>query len=197
MRRHLPNSLTVLRFFLVPLFAALVLWGKSWGLALAALVAVFAFITDMLDGWLARRWKTFSNFGICFDPVADKAFVISAFVCLINNPKLGLSIIPFILIILREFVVMGLRVVLLISRKDLLPAEHFGKVKSAVQVWFIFVAVSFLWLESLNSVLVPLWTINWLFWLVGIFTVLSAISYLRGNSRALSEAWSSQNQSRQ
>jgi CDP-diacylglycerol--glycerol-3-phosphate 3-phosphatidyltransferase len=77
-----PNVLTVFRILLVPVLVAALLSGFSSD-ALAAGVFVVASFTDALDGWLARRHKSESNFGKLMDPLADKLLVTSALVSLV------------------------------------------------------------------------------------------------------------------
>lgn len=153
------------------------------------MVAVLAFVTDLFDGYLARRWGVVSHFGICFDPVADKIFMLSAFSALVSHPKLGLSVFPLILIIVREILVSGLRVILLVAKTGLLPAQRFGKLKSSLQFGFIFAASLFLWARSFN------WTFDLrfdlIFWAVSLFTLVSGLPYFWQHRAALAQAWTS------
>ena len=78
-RKHIPNALTFLRLCLVPVIpAAYFCWHPYAALALYA----FACFTDVIDGWLARRWVVSTPFGVAIDPVADKLMVLSVAVCL-------------------------------------------------------------------------------------------------------------------
>ena len=101
---NLPNRLTLLRIVLVPvmvLLCALSLW--PWALAVFFLAAV----TDTLDGYLARRYGLVTDFGKFLDPVADKALVVCAFICLC-----AAEVIPawFVcLTVFRDLIVDGLR----------------------------------------------------------------------------------------
>ncbi|MBI2071023.1 MAG: CDP-alcohol phosphatidyltransferase family protein [Elusimicrobia bacterium] len=188
MRANLPNQLTLSRVFLGLLFCFFVLQGGLVYLSLAALTVVAAFISDLLDGHLARRWRVVSHFGICFDPVVDKVFVLSAFAALVALPKSNLPVFPLILIMMRELLVLGLRVILLVSSSGLLPAERFGKIKAAIQFSLI-LAVNLALLggappkthEHLGTA----------FWLVGFLTVISGIPYFWKNREALRRAWAS------
>ncbi|MBQ4052045.1 MAG: CDP-diacylglycerol--glycerol-3-phosphate 3-phosphatidyltransferase [Clostridia bacterium] len=78
---NLPNFLTILRLFMVPSFVFLYFFGEE-GRYWAALVFVLAALTDVLDGYLARKWNQITDFGKLADPVADKMMQLSAIGCL-------------------------------------------------------------------------------------------------------------------
>jgi len=114
---NLPNLLTLVRIFLVPLLvAALVQQNLSihWNRTLilpndlfALTVFLAAGLTDLLDGYLARRWKQVTTVGTLLDPVADKLLVSAALISLVQTRVLPGWLV--ILIISREFAVSGLR----------------------------------------------------------------------------------------
>ncbi|MGN1090262.1 MAG: CDP-diacylglycerol--glycerol-3-phosphate 3-phosphatidyltransferase [Huintestinicola sp.] len=125
---NLPNKLTVLRVILVPFFILFALVDFPGSRILALIVFIAASITDALDGYIARSRKLVTNFGKFLDPLADKVLVISALLCFV---ELGLcSAVPVIIIIAREFMVSGLR---LLTAKDgvVVPANIWGKLKTA------------------------------------------------------------------
>src|SRR5215813_7307257 len=113
---NLPNALTILRIFFVPLLvAALVLdragfqIGRFWIANVHVAVAIFlcAAATDLLDGYLARRWKQVTTIGTLLDPIADKLLISAALISLVQ-----IHVLPgwmAILLIGREFAVSGLR----------------------------------------------------------------------------------------
>ena len=128
---NLPNSLTVGRLLVVPVFAVLLLVGGDdadvrvllWGLFTAAC------LTDVLDGRLARRWGQVTGFGIMADPIADKALVGSA---LVGLSLLGeLSWLATTIVLGRELGVTLLR--LWVARHGLIPASRGGKAKALTQ----------------------------------------------------------------
>src|SRR6266571_9426973 len=85
---QIPNALTVLRLFLIPVFVALLLasdGGHSWP---AAIVFGVAGVSDQIDGWLARRWHVESSFGKIADPLADRLLIDVAVVCLWHAGRL-------------------------------------------------------------------------------------------------------------
>lgn len=103
---------------------------------IGALLFSVAALTDLLDGYLARKSKQVTKAGILLDPIADKLLVISALIVLV-----AMEIIPAwiaIVIIAREFIVTGLRVVAL-SKDMLIPAEMGGKLKVTAQLSAIIV----------------------------------------------------------
>ncbi len=129
---NLPNAVTVLRLFLVPLLAWLLL--REDGADDASRVGAFltfavAMVTDKIDGDLARKRGLVTDFGKIADPIADKALTGTAFV--------GLSLLgelPWwvtIVVLVRELGVTALRFVVI--RHGVLPAGRGGKVKTALQ----------------------------------------------------------------
>ena len=128
---NLPNTLTLGRVLLVPVFAAvLVTGGQSTGSRLLAVgLFVAACLTDVVDGWLARRWDQVTTFGVMVDPVADKALVGTALVTLSLLGEL-----PWwatLVVLGREAGITGLR--MLVLRHGLLPATRGGKLKCLTQ----------------------------------------------------------------
>jgi CDP-diacylglycerol--glycerol-3-phosphate 3-phosphatidyltransferase len=98
---------------------------------LGAILFAVASLTDLLDGYIARRSKQVTKLGILLDPIADKLLVISALIVLVD-----MELIPAwiaIIIIAREFIVTGLRVVAL-TKDIVIPAEMGGKLKVTAQI---------------------------------------------------------------
>jgi CDP-diacylglycerol---glycerol-3-phosphate 3-phosphatidyltransferase len=174
---NLPNSLTILRIFFVPLLvAALVqedvgfhvgsLWITNEWLALAIFLAAAG--TDLLDGYLARRWKQVTTIGTLLDPIADKLLISAALISLVQVRALPGWM--AILIIAREFAVSGLRSIAA-AEGYTIKASDLGKTKMFSQV----VAISCMLLSLRNSWLRTPGLI--LMWGVIFFAILSAISY--------------------
>jgi CDP-diacylglycerol--glycerol-3-phosphate 3-phosphatidyltransferase len=133
-----PNLLTVFRILLVPVLVA-VLLSQSWfGDALAAGVFVLASLTDVLDGWVARRSKTETNFGRLMDPLADKLLVTAALVSLVSLDRLEAWV--AMVIIARELAVTGLRQIA-IEQGHVIPASQWGKLKTLFQVVMVLVLI--------------------------------------------------------
>ena len=136
---NLPNKLTVLRFVLTALF----LWALFSPLQLNDTLALVFFslagATDFLDGWLARRHRLITSFGILMDPLADKIMTCSAFIAFVEstrlNPAAPVKVAAWMVIIIvaREFAITGLRL-LAASKNVVLAAEYFGKHKTVSQI---------------------------------------------------------------
>ncbi len=134
---NLPNSLTLLRIFIVPLLVVVLLtkFSQDWvGLPQhVAGVSLFliASLTDVLDGWLARRRKQVSKLGILLDPIADKLLISAAFISLVENQLAPAWAV--VIIIGREFAVSGLRSIAA-AEGWTIPASKAGKFKMFSQV---------------------------------------------------------------
>jgi len=136
----LPNVLTALRLLVVPfLGGVLVIAGDSPGGRLTALALfVAASVTDVADGWLARRRGQCTEFGALVDPIADKALVGTSLICLS-----WLGLVPWwatVVILAREMAVTVLRLTVL--RHGVIPASRGGKVKTVTQTVLIVVALA-------------------------------------------------------
>ncbi|MEW6109482.1 MAG: CDP-diacylglycerol--glycerol-3-phosphate 3-phosphatidyltransferase [Nitrospirota bacterium] len=127
LRLNLPTILTLSRIVFIPFFVFSVNQHPVFG----ALIFGIASITDFLDGYLARKSGQITKFGIIMDPIADKFLVISALIVLVDMARLSVEI--AIILIVREFLVTGLRVVAL-SKDIVMPAEMGGKLKTTAQI---------------------------------------------------------------
>lgn len=142
---NLPNKLTVMRVVMVPFFVAFMLIGAiPYNYLWALLVFAAASITDMLDGKIARKYNLITNFGKFLDPLADKILVASALICFV---QLGwCSAWVTALILAREFVVSGVRLVAASSdKKVVIAAGMLGKMKTAMTMVAICV-ILFMWI---------------------------------------------------
>jgi CDP-diacylglycerol--glycerol-3-phosphate 3-phosphatidyltransferase len=156
----LPNVLTALRLLAVPfLGAVLVAEGDGAEGRLTALALfVAASLTDVADGWLARRRGQCTEFGALVDPIADKLLVGTSLVCLS-----GLGTVPWwatVVILAREVAVTAVRLTVL--RHGVIPASRGGKVKTATQTTLIVIALATPgWSEVLWAVVLVtvLWTV--------------------------------------
>jgi CDP-diacylglycerol--glycerol-3-phosphate 3-phosphatidyltransferase len=128
---NLPNALTVLRIFLVPLLVVVLLTRFEGHLYLGAAIFGLAVLTDYLDGFLARRRNEVTRLGILLDPLADKLLTAAAFLSLVE-----MGIVPawvVMIILARELAVTGLRNVAA-GRGVLIRASGLGKAKMVAQV---------------------------------------------------------------
>lgn len=126
-----PNWLTLGRVFSLPFIIILASFpGRGYGIA-AAVVFSLAAITDVLDGYIARRTGQVSDFGKLIDPIADKIIVAAAFIMLVHLGRAPAWIVA--LIISREFAVSGLRAYAG-SRGIIIEARFMGKTKTTLQI---------------------------------------------------------------
>jgi CDP-diacylglycerol--glycerol-3-phosphate 3-phosphatidyltransferase len=135
---NVPNALTVFRILLVPVLVAALLSGASSD-ALAAAVFVLASFTDALDGWLARRHKSESNFGRLMDPLADKLLVTAALVSLVSLDRVQAWV--AMVIIAREFAVTGLRQMAM-EQGHVMAAGGWGKLKTVLQIAMVLALIA-------------------------------------------------------
>jgi cardiolipin synthase (CMP-forming) len=110
MLKQLPNILTVSRIALLPVLIGLFFIPGSTAAWTALWIYVFCAVTDFLDGYLARKFGSTSNFGTFLDPISDKIMVASLLIALATFDRLdGYWMIPAIIIMMREFLIAGLR----------------------------------------------------------------------------------------
>jgi CDP-diacylglycerol---glycerol-3-phosphate 3-phosphatidyltransferase len=177
---NLPNLLTLFRIFLVPLLVAALVqqnFALHWGHKLLIANDLFALIlflaaasTDLLDGYLARRWKQVTTVGTLLDPVADKLLISAALISLVQTRLLPGWMV--ILIISREFAVSGLRSIAA-AEGYTIKAGELGKSKMALQVLGVaLIMLSIRWPELYRFALAAMWA-------VVIFGLASAIDYFR------------------
>lgn len=130
-----PNQITFFRIILIPLFVYLLLAeslpGSKW---IAASLFIILSLSDVVDGFLARRLKQTSELGKLLDPIADKLLVFAAFLTFIELGKLP-SFIVFILLG-RDMLVMGLRT-WEAKKGSILPADNLGKWKTFFQLFAV------------------------------------------------------------
>ncbi|MDI9480515.1 MAG: CDP-diacylglycerol--glycerol-3-phosphate 3-phosphatidyltransferase, partial [Bacillota bacterium] len=106
---NLPNSLTIMRIILIPIFVVVILVRIPYGDYIAALIFSVAALTDSLDGYLARKRREVTTLGTILDPLADKLLVTAALICLVELARIpGWTV---IVILGREFAVTGLRAI--------------------------------------------------------------------------------------
>lgn len=136
---NLPNKLTILRIILVPIMVIIPFFniqGEFFNIPISLLIidAIFiiASITDKLDGSIARKKNLVTNFGKFLDPIADKILVLAAMVMLVEMNKLP-AWIP-IIVLFREFVVSGYRLIAVENGGQVIAASIWGKIKTATQM---------------------------------------------------------------
>ena len=134
---NLPNFLTVLRVLLVPFFIYFLIQDDFFFRLYALVIFLLASFTDLIDGYLARKWKQETEFGKFLDPLADKILVIGSFMTFILLDK-QIELWMVLLIILRDMLITSLRW-LAIQSGTSLHTTMMGKIKTAFQMGAIFV----------------------------------------------------------
>lgn len=131
----IPNILTFLRIILIPVFILLFYLPFRGSHVLAAIIFIFAAMTDWLDGYLARSLGQVSRLGTFLDPVADKLIVVTALILLVGDRALPYLAIPAIVIICREIMVSSLREWMAeIGQRKRLAVTLLGKIKTTLQM---------------------------------------------------------------
>lgn len=132
---NIPNSLTLLRIGLIPVFVVLFYLPVTWARLACAVVFTAAAVTDWLDGYLARRWGQTSPLGAFLDPVADKLMVAVALVLLVQAEPRPLLALPAAVIIGREITVSALREWMAeIGARAQVAVSMAGKLKTTMQM---------------------------------------------------------------
>ena len=129
---NLPNKLTILRIILVPIMVIIPYFGIPNALLIADIIFIIASITDKLDGTIARKNNQVTNFGKFLDPIADKILVLAAMIMLVEYGKIP-GWIP-IIILFREFVVSGYRLIAAEKSGQVIAASVWGKLKTVTQM---------------------------------------------------------------
>ncbi|MBV8820594.1 MAG: CDP-diacylglycerol--glycerol-3-phosphate 3-phosphatidyltransferase [Acidobacteriaceae bacterium] len=175
---NLPNALTLLRIFFVPLLVAALVqrnltvhWnGDVWitNEYLALTIFLFAAATDLVDGYLARKWGQITTVGTLLDPIADKLLISAALIALVQVHKVPAWIV--ILIVGREFAVSGLRSIAA-AEGYTIKASELGKTKMISQVLAVaLMLLSVHWPELSQIATICIWGAM-------IFSLASAVDY--------------------
>ena len=176
---NLPNKLTVLRVLIIPFFVFFLLRDEGrlgWQGITAAILFVLASATDWLDGYFARKPGLITNFGKFMDPLADKLLVSAALICFVAMNRLEAWVV--ILIISREFIISGFRLVAS-DQGIVIAAGFWGKAKTTIQM------------GTLVLLLLPHPRTEWLtrgmIYLMVLLTVISLFDYILNNRSVLTE----------
>lgn len=141
---NLPNTLSIIRVLLVPLFVAALLFMRDieiWGLIVPAVLYIITGLTDMLDGKIARKYGLVTDFGKFIDPLADKFMVLASMVAMLvwmllrGEVLLAMVFVWVVLVILlRELGVTSLRLVVAGKSGIVVAASMLGKIKTVSQM---------------------------------------------------------------
>ncbi len=179
---NLPNKLTIFRMILIIPFVIIELTGclGDYSGLTALIIFVVASLTDLLDGKIARKYNLITNFGKFMDPLADKVLVVSAMICLlVNKPEL-LPAWALIIILAREFIISGFRLVAS-DAGIVIAASMWGKVKTVSQM----VMVIMMLIDINYPVYILLTKI--VMYVAVILTVVSLVDYIYKNKEVLGD----------
>jgi len=172
---NLPNTLTLVRIALIPIFIVVYYLPWEWSHFASAAIFGLAALTDWVDGFLARKLDQVTAFGAFLDPVADKLIVVAAIVLLLEVHSTPWFALPAIVIIGREIVISALREWMAnLGVGDNVAVSMLGKIKTWVQM----VAVALLllakpeqqWLMQIGFIAI---------YMAALMTIWSMIQYLR------------------
>lgn len=184
---NIANQLTILRIVLAFVAMVLILRHTLFSLSCAFVVFLIAAFTDFLDGFLARRRQLISDLGKILDPIADKILIIGVFLAFLDLNIINIWMVVFIM--LREFIVTGLRLAVL-NKGVVLEARFLGKNKTVSQI----AAIILIFITLILSKVYPgdkvvnftyFTIIPCVMWYVVAITVFSGVHYLWANRRLI------------
>jgi len=184
---NLPNKITLSRIALIPIIVVLLslrnmtgIFGANSVLIIniaSAVIFAIASLTHGIDGHIARKYNLVTDLGKFLDPIADKLLVAAAMICLVELQEFPAWM--AIVIIAREFIVTGLRIVA-IGQGIVMAAEMTGKIKTVVQIIAVLTVLFF----GNNGPLKPLFGFSlgwWSMLIASLFTIYSGYVYLAKN----------------
>jgi len=197
---NLANKLTIFRIILVPIMIIVTFFnipGEFLGIPTVSwilnLIFIIASITDKLDGYIARSRNQVNTFGKFLDPIADKILVITAMIILVEMGKLP-AWIPTI-VVFREFIVSGYRLIAVEKGGKVIAASIWGKLKTVTQM--IAIILAFIDNNSFGAVFIKGLTggyeiainsLTTLMMIVSVIaTIFSGIDYLKGGKELLKD----------
>lgn len=178
---NLPNKITMLRVIMIPFFAFFMFTdvvGNSKYIAVA--IFIIASLTDTLDGFIARKYNLVSNFGKFMDPLADKLLVSTALICFVSIPDNPMPVWGVIVIISREFIISGFRLVAA-NEGIVLAASWWGKIKTTVQM-----VMSVLLIVNFDGEVIDIIENIFIYAAIAL-TVISLVDYLIKNWKVLDD----------
>ena len=179
-----PNTLSLIRVLLVPVFMASALFMQGapvWGRIAPAILFALASFTDFLDGKIARKYNLVTDFGKFIDPLADKFMVFGALITILVIDARIAPVFVWVaaIVMLRELAITSLRLVVAGKSGKVIAASFFGKMKTVTQI----AAVLLILLDPLFSSFCPFLENRLISYvamgLMAITTVASGIDYMR------------------
>ena len=176
---NLPNKITLFRVAMIPIFVVFMMVpGIRYGTYLAAAIFIIAALSDLLDGYIARKYHLVTNFGKFMDPLADKLLVASALICFVQMALVPAWVV--IIIIAREFIISGFRLVAS-DNGVVIAAGWWGKIKTVVQM-----VMSIMLIINLDGTVINVLE-QIAVYLSVLLTLISLIDYMRKNIHVLKE----------
>lgn len=181
---NLPNTLSLIRVLLVPVFMASLFLMQGiavWGQVVPALIFALTAFTDMLDGKIARKYGLVTNFGKFIDPLADKFMLFGALIAILTVDRVIAPVFVWVsaILMLRELAVTSLRLVAAGQTGTVIAATFFGKCKTVSQV----ISILLILLDPLVGEAAPFLQTRVISYLamavMTVFTVLSGLDYAR------------------
>jgi CDP-diacylglycerol--glycerol-3-phosphate 3-phosphatidyltransferase len=182
---NLANKLTISRFLIIPIMLILTIdlhpffkenssiFNLTYGQLIISILFIIASFTDFLDGYIARKTNSITTFGKFLDPIADKALVVTVMIYLVSTGDFQVWIIS--LIVLREFLVSGLRLVA-VEKNIVIAAGKLGKQKT---FWTMLSLAYYLFnFQEYNDLLGQV-----LVYIMLILTLVSGIEYIYKNKQ--------------
>jgi CDP-diacylglycerol--glycerol-3-phosphate 3-phosphatidyltransferase len=160
--KNLANKITLARILLIPVFVVILLSEVKYHAIIATVVFALISLSDFFDGYIARSRKEVTAVGAMLDPLADKLLISAALVFLIGN---GVVAWMAYVIIAREFLITGLRMLATVKHTDI-PVKLSGKIKTNVQML------------AVGSVILGLSFSNIAMWIATVITIYSGLEYI-------------------
>ncbi|KAB3535289.1 CDP-diacylglycerol--glycerol-3-phosphate 3-phosphatidyltransferase [Alkaliphilus pronyensis] len=169
---NLPNTITVLRFLLIPIFTMVFFSGSSYAVIYSVVIFMLAGFTDMLDGYIARKYNLVTKWGQAMDPLADKLMQLTVLVCFTIKKFLPIWI---LLVVAIKEILMVLGGLFLYTKKGkiVIPANKYGKIATVV----FYIAI--IWVAFELSFY------TYLTWSAVLFTAYAFIQYAREALKAI------------
>lgn len=179
MKLNIPTYLTLFRVLLIPLFVLAFYLPLSYSPEITTIIFFLASITDLFDGYLARRWNQTTRLGAFLDPVADKVLVAVALVCVVEHYHSWWVSIPAGIMISREIIISALREWMAeLGERASVAVSIWGKVKTTAQMLAL---GGLLWRQS--------WAMEVLafilLYVAAILTLWSMFQYLNASKQSL------------
>lgn len=194
---NLANKLTISRILMIPIFLIFIIPLPEWtneyiylknfndfsniyGNLIAFGIFAIASLTDALDGKIARKYNIVSNLGIFLDPIADKLLIMAALIVFVGTNKI--SSLAVILILSREFIVTGFRLVAA-DNKIVIPANNLGKIKTISQmILVVLILIGQYIFGTYHNIINHIFTC-----MVVLITIYSGLDYIYKNKSILTE----------